>query len=828
MVRLTLAAFRRQRGLYALWVLSLALAVTGLVIIDVYRQSLADMIVLQGRNILTADVALTARRQLTGDERRTFRESLPGARFSEVTEMIAMTAAGRESRLAQLRLVDDAYPLLGELRLTDRVVHGRDLAAGDAWVASDLLPLLDIKPGSTIKIGAAEFVVRGVIKKDSSQTLRFAGFAPRIYLRAEALAATKLLSFGSTFATSVFAVGPVPEKLDAKFQDPGVEVLTPKEIERGPLRILTNVLDYLGLIGLVTLSLGWVGVYYLGRRWLALERTGGALLKALGLSSLELRRLMLFKLALILIAGVALGGLVSYAGAHLAFPLLKDSLPEEFRLVWSWTSTLLLLVIGPLAGLLLLYAPLAAAADERPLRLLHATSAPLTLSTRAFAWIVVSVLGLFSLLTLLQARSWRVSGLFVASMLAAVAFIALFGLLGLRVLRAPLFARAAGWRWHLVRAQWLRRPGLAVLLVVVSALSGLLAQLVPHLERTIVGDIRPPDRNDRPSLFVFDVQDEQLDPLRDLLARNDLALSQTSPFIRARLLRVNDQDFERRNTGTWSTREEEVEARFRNRGVNLTYRAELSPSEKIVSGLAYAEMRPGDVAVEVKYAERLGLKIGDRLVFDVQGAEIPARVVALRAIDWDSFQPNFFVQFREPGELEGAPKTWILTVKRSKMAPADVQRLITADFANASSINVEETLDGITDVVTKLSRGLKIASRLAMALGVFVVLMILLFQLASSGADSAQLRVQGVRARDLWLLNLGVYGGLTVIGTSFGMLLALIANAAIAKFGFQATPRWDGASLLLIPLVTWVLAAGGLTWISVRQARGLLRDLRAL
>lgn len=836
MAQLIYLSLRRQPRLYALWLLSLCLAVTGLVIIDVYRQSLAVMIARQGKKILTADISLSARRELSAEERRVFREQLPSAApLSEVTEMTAMVTHGGDSRLAFVRFIDDAYPLIGELGVND----GSDTTQprkGDAlgltpaaWVAPDLLTLMNLKLGEPVKIGELEFIVKGVIKKDSSQTLRFGGLAPRIYVHARHLPASGLIRFGSTFGQSIFAraAGLNPRdgvRIQALFRDPGVEVLTPKDMERGALGVLGRVLDYLGLIGLVTLSLGWVGVYYLGRRWLTLERSTGALLKSLGVTARAWRHHLLAKLALILALGVSLGGVLSWWGAWAVFPFLQASLPAEFELVWSWTSTLLLLTIGPLAGVLLLYAPIRAVADEPPLSLLNAHSADLNVRWRGWLAFVALVIALFIALTFLQARSWQVTGIFIAALFTCTGLIVALTWTALRGLARG--TTPSGWRWPLVRAQWLGRPGTVMLLVGLSALAGLLAQLVPHLERTIVGDIRPPEKLDRPALFLFDVQEEQRDPLTQKLAAAGVKVSQASPFIRSRLLTVNGQEFERRQIGTWSTREEENEARFRNRGVNLSYRPELSPSEKIYAGIAWEKMGPQDMSVEKDYAERIGVKLGDELRFDVQGVELRGKVVSLREVNWDSFEPNFFVQFRAGGLLEEAPKTWIMTLKRHpKVTAPEMQRLIAREFTNVSSINVEEALDNITDLVVKLSAGLKVASRLAMGLGAFVFMMVLLFQLSSSRADWVQLRVQGLTRRNILGLQLMTYGGLAMAGTLFGAFLAAAATWSLARFAFKTHAQFDVMSVSLILLASWSATLIGLTWISFLQARDGLNTI---
>src|SRR5262249_13908017 len=136
-----------------------------------------------------------------------------------------------------------------------------------------------------------------------------------------------------------------------------------------------------------------------------------------------------------------------------------------------------------------------------------------------------------------------------------------------------------GWLWHTVTAMWIRRPAVAVLMVTVTALCGLLSQLIPHLEMTLVGELRSSPDPERPGLFMFAVKDEQMELLVANLHQAGLEVSQRSPLVRARLIKLNGTDYERAEVNDWSTREEEGNARMRNRGVNLSFREKLGPAE---------------------------------------------------------------------------------------------------------------------------------------------------------------------------------------------------------------------------------------------------------
>jgi putative ABC transport system permease protein len=80
---------------------------------------------------------------------------------------------------------------------------------------------------------------------------------------------------------------------------------------------------------------------------------------------------------------------------------------------------------------------------------------------------------------------------------------------------------------------------------------------------------------------------------------------------------------------------------------------------------------PG-VSVEGKVAESLKLKLGDHMVFSVGGVNREARVTSLREINWDNFQPNFFMIF-QPGTLKDLPATYLTSFY---LAPGHDQQIV--------------------------------------------------------------------------------------------------------------------------------------------------------
>jgi putative ABC transport system permease protein len=137
-----------------------------------------------------------------------------------------------------------------------------------------------------------------------------------------------------------------------------------------------------------------------------------------------------------------------------------------------------------------------------------------------------------------------------------------------------------------------RRKSTSLVLFSTIGTAILLLNLLPQLKHSLKNEFLTNEKSQLPSLFIFDIQDEQIDSLKSIVKENNKEISQLSPLVRSRILRINGIAYERKvDFNAFKTREEEREARFRNRGVNLTYRENLSSSETLVEGIPLADYK---------------------------------------------------------------------------------------------------------------------------------------------------------------------------------------------------------------------------------------------
>jgi putative ABC transport system permease protein len=307
-----------------------------------------------------------------------------------------------------------------------------------------------------------------------------------------------------------------------------------------------------------------------------------------------------------------------------------------------------------------------------------------------------------------------------------------------------------------------------------------------------------------------------------MLAQHGTALDHLSPLVRARLEAVNGTPFRTELDGQVLTREQEGDRRFRSRGINLSYRTALSNSERIVSGRPLAasydplSSEPPELSLEERFASRLGLRLGDLLIFDVLGVPVEGRVVNFRQVKWNSFQPNFFILF-QPGVLEEAPASFLGSISRlDDQQRLTIQNIVVQEFPNVSVIDVTRIVTRILQISDQMSLAIRMMAWLSILVGLVVVYSIARHEVQTRQWELNLLKVLGARFQDVRTLVLLEFGLLGFFAALFGLLLSLAMSYALAWqfFGRLWMLAWEvsvasviGVSLLSMGVA--LLAASG-------------------
>ncbi|MDE2593212.1 MAG: FtsX-like permease family protein [Burkholderiales bacterium] len=765
-----------------------------------------------------------------------------GLRLAHTAVLASMARApddkGGDSKLVALKAVDTAYPLRGKLRLGSVQPDGSVRAereaplggppAGSAWVDAGVLLALNLHVGDALWLGDKTFTVADVIATEPDRGAGFMTFAPRVMIRAADLAATALVQPASRVTYRLLVAGPARPQ-DAGFgpgdkerddQRPvldrfvkqaqqhsdkvrGVRVETMEQGRPEMRSTLDRAGLFLRLVALLAGLLSAVAVAMVARDFAQNRLDDCALLRVLGVPQSLMARIYAIEFLLVGLLASAIGLLLGWLCHQVFVALLADLVsvalpPPGWRPFAVGTGVGVLLTLGfGLPSVLQL-------AQVPPLRVMRrdlGTLQPMSL----LAWL--AGIGSLTALLLLVARDWKLGGIALGGFAGAVLVFAF--LTGALVWLLRRLSHGWGPRlpiaWTLSIRQLTAQPMQTV--VQVSALAvGLLALMLLVLLRTdLIDSWRNATPPDAPNRFVINIQPDQQDTFRSMLKEAGVAKFDWYPMVRARLIGVNGKAIHSQDYT------EERAQRLVEREFNVSYAAQAPQHNEIVAG-RYRPNEPDAFSVEEGLAKTLGLKLGDRLRFDLAGTQQEGRITSLRKVDWSSMRVNFFVIAPMVSEPQ-----WPVTYISAFRSPAQgsLDRNLVQTFPNLTVVDVSATLAQIQSILGQVITAVEFLFAFTLAAGLIVLMAGLLTSRERRASEWAIWRAMGASQH---LLARVQWGELMLMGALAGALAAsaslLIGWALAAKvFEFEWHAQWWWPAL---GAVIGALLASGAGWWSLR------------
>src|SRR5690606_2811243 len=373
----------------------------------------------------------------------------------------------------------------------------------------------------------------------------------------------------------------------------------------------------------------------------------------------------------------------------------------------------------------------------------------------------------------------------------------------------------------------LYRPGNQTVTVVLAL--GFGAFLIATLILTQANILRPLAVNTetRFNLILLDVQADQVEPVARILARHGVDVLQSVPLVSMRIAAVKGESVRPRDVSLDALgdgREAAQERRGGPRGwavrreYRSTFRAALTDSERLIAGewwgAGEADERldaegsaPYRVSLEQGIAEELGVGIGDRIDWDIQGVIVPTVVASLRAVDWARLEPNFFAVF-EPAALEAAPQMWVLLARGEHAeARALAQRDVVADHSNVSAIDLTLVQAALDEVLGRVSVVIRFLAGFSVATGFIVLLGAVATGRLQRIRESVLLKTLGATRRQIGAILLAEYAALGVLAAIVGAGLSVAAAWALARHLFDVPFAAEPVPLVTLAIGIAVLSA---------------------
>jgi putative ABC transport system permease protein len=809
--RFIIAEIFHSKRFVALFLINLSLGLTSFSALEFLKSSIDTTVMEQSRQVLGADFGLSSRREFLPEELKIVENKLPkNFKSTPMIEMFSMVSKGTQSSLVQLKAVELSFPFYGQI-ITEPQMKTSFLEDTDyIWVYPEILTLLNVRIGESLKIGDRKFKIAAIVKDDASSGIS-TNMAPRIYISLHNLAKTNLMKPGTLAWHSILYKIPFVDDNDLeKLRDDiykdmsasDIQVFTHRNSSEQMNRLLNYLSDFLGLVSLSALFIACIGLTFLLSTYLQGKSKSIAILIALGYSKTKAINFYFIQLLFL----VLIGSLISLILATIALPLVMQASQSlasfPIRLHIDFRSLATSLSLGLVGGLCLLLPHLVRLRQTHPNILLRGLqNTARQFGIRVAIWFLPAVI-LFYILSIRQMNSLRNGSIFFFSFLGAGTILYVISYYMLPLMNSLPRPKWTPLAWAIRDISRLRTATVTGFLSL--ALGAFLVNIVPQIKANLQAEIQKPPSSRIPSLFLFDIQSEQVGELKNILSKESVPVQNISPLIRARLIEVNGNSFNK-GDGAFSkttTRENERESQFRNRGFNLSYRETLDTSETIVTGTTLPNQYPNpdilpEISLEERFADRLQLKMGDILTFDIQDTPIQGKVTSLRRVTWTSFQPNFFVLFQN-GSLEDAPKTFLATIPKLTMEQKlTVQKKIVQKLPNISLIDVDRLIEKLIYLIEQMGWALQVMSIFCIFVGLAVLFALANDQVRSREWDIGLLKALGASYSTIAWCFVLQFLLMSTFAAICGGLLSLVASFIFSSLLFDGAWFFNG----IVPLV---------------------------
>lgn len=723
----------------------------------------------------------------------------------------ALEGQGGAGRLVTLKAVAPGYPLRGQLRTTidsrwqpgmPDEVSTQPPAQGNVWVEAGLLDALGLQVGDDLLLGSSRLRIARVLTQEPDKGAGFVNFAPRVLMALEDLPATGLVQPASRVNYRLALLGPraaVQEYArwaSAETSRPDVHGIRVESLESGNPQMqqtLERAGNFLNLVALLAALLSAVAVALAARAFAARHLDDCAMLRVLGLPQTTIARAYAMEFLLMGVLGSLLGLLSGFV-VHYAFVALLGNLVQTALPAPGWSPVLL----GLGVGLTLLVAfglpPVLQLAGTPPLRVIRRDLGEL--KAAPLAAIALGVTG-FAILLLASSRDLKMGGIAVGGFALAVVVFMVLGWGAVYLLRHWVRSAAGARlpRWlALALRQLVARPGYAV--VQISSLAvGLLALLLLVLLRTdLIDSWQRATPADAPNRFVINIMPDQAEAFQQMLRDAGVHQYDWYPMVRGRLVAVNGQPVSPQQYADDRAR------RLVDREFNLSFAAHPPAWNPVLQG----QWRSGDagaISMEQGIMDTLGLRLGDRLLFDMGGLQRTSTITSVRKVDWTSMHVNFFAMYPLEALGDDAAVTWITAYRAPAAAtgqPGLDNRLLKA-FPNITQVDMGSTIAQVRSVLDQVIRAVELLFGFGLAAGVAVLFATVNATRDERARELAIMRAVGAGSRLLGRIQNAELAGTGALAGLLASMIALLLGWVLARYVFEFEWR----------LAWWLVPAGG-------------------
>jgi len=794
---------RKNRSRLFLFTSSIILGIAALVAVYSFRDNLQRDIDEQAKLLTGADLTIDSRNEIS-KKTRAMLDTLGDQRAKQLDfASMLYFIKGQGSRLVQIKALEGNYPFYGELETTPAAAAQAIKKGRNALVDRTVMLQFKASPGDSIKVGKLSFAIAGSLDNAPGQTGFTTTVSPIVYIPLEYLPETGLITYGSRVHYSYFYQFRQPEQLAALIKKnqalldrEGLDVETVASKKRSTGRSFEDLSRFLALAGFAALLLGCIGVGSAIHVYVNEKIASISTLRCLGVKAWEAFFIYLIQITFIGLAGAIAGAALGTAVQFLLPVVLKDFLPVAFTVHISWMAILQGILTGLLISILFALPSLLAVRSVSPLNAIRLSFESADAAKEPLKWLVYLIIYLFITgFVYLQMESWLQAFIFSGAVVVSVAIFYGLSVLLLTLVR-KLLSPGLSYSWRQGFSNLYRPNNQTLMLIVSIGLSTALIATLYFVQGILISKVTLSTGKTQPNMVLFDIQTSQKNAVASLVRKYHLPVLSQVPVITMRLEEINGKnaadlaraDSLKGKAKVSGNERRESSARAFKSELRATYQEKLTSAEMITSGKWSGKVNSPSaiiyVSLDERYAERIHVKPGDKILFNVQGMMIPTVVGSLRKINWGRVQTNFRIVF-PTGVLEDAPQFHvIMTNVPDQKISAAFQTQVVQNFPNISVIDLGQVLLVLDELLGKISLVIRFMASFSMITGWIVLVSAVRSSKNQRLREIVLLRTIGAKGRQILSITAIEYLFLGLFSAAAGMIIAISGSWALATYSF--------------------------------------------
>jgi putative ABC transport system permease protein len=809
---------RASRRRLLLFSTTIVLGIAALIAVGSFGANLRQAVREEPKGLLGGDLRIGLGAPPTPEFQR-YLDSLGAQQGREKRYGALLVPAGATSggRPVQVRAIEGGYPFYRgfETEPADAAARLGEGGAG-AIVDPTLIQEFGLRLGDPIKLGQAQYTVIGTVVEFSAEPSFLASVVPRVFISWKAMPPKSDQGYRNLFLKLPPGAdaASIARDLRSRFTAVFPQVMTADELGKNIDKALVAADHFLSLVVFISLFLGAIGLASTLHVYVRQKLNTVAVLRCLGASAGASFGVYLCQTAALGLCGSAAGAILGIATQFSLPRLLQGFLPLHLNIFVAWHPVFTGMGAGFALCMVFTLLPLVAIRRVSPLAALRSNvlgrerNDPL--QPLIFALMAAAVV----LFAFSQTRNFRWALAYSAAL--AVGF-GIFAAMAAGVVWASRhwFPTAAPYAVRQGVAN-LHRPNNRTLLLLLALGLGIFLILTLYLTRATLR--REYSGENSPNLALAEIGDQDIGSLRKLIPAQGGRLIQEIPSVELKLQTVNGAVPPKSAPASGSGRRIPATPS----SLRATYRGNLPAAEQLVAGSFTGRVAPGTAVIPVSIAGWLAgrngpLKIGDKVVWDIEGVPIRTEVTSIRRVEGVDFEPNFPVLFPE-GALDAAPKTYLLLVRAPNPAVSKrIQQAAMAADPHAVVQDLAAIIDALDRIFARVAGLIDFIAYFTVATGVIMLAATALTGRHQRARETVLLRTLGASLGQLRRIQFTEYAVLGLLAAAMGCALATLADILLSHFLFKLPPAiaWGGllaatAAVVAVTVVTGVFADRGI------------------